>query len=103
MDNATGKLTQIAVAGGTEDPSFLAIHPNGKYLYATSEIDNFGGGTSGAVAAYAIDSATGELTLLSQRPSGGTWPCHATIDATGRWVIAAKLPVRQRRSIPDRG
>ena len=89
MDNATGTLSQIAVAGGTEDPSFLAIHPNGKYLYATSEIDTFGGETSGAVAAYAIDTASGELTLLSQRASGGTWPCHATIDATGRWVVAA--------------
>ena len=89
MDNATGTLSQIAVAGGTEDPSFLAIHPNGKYLYATSEIDNFGGETSGAVAAYAIDSATGELTLLSQHPSGGTGPCHITVDATGRWVVSA--------------
>ena len=89
MDNATGKLTQIAVVGGIEDPSYVVIHPNGKYLYSTSEVDSFGGENVGGVAAYAIDASSGELTLLSQRPSGGTWPCHATIDATGRWVIAA--------------
>ena len=89
MDNATGKLTRIAVVGGIDDPSFVVLHPSGKYLYATSEIDNFGGENVGAAAAYAIDRDSGELTLLSERATGGTWPCHITVDATGRWVITA--------------
>lgn len=89
MDNSTGKLTQIAVVGGIVDPSFVVLHPSGNYLYSTSEIDDFGGENVGAAAAYVINRDTGELTLLSQQTTGGTWPCHITIDATGRWVITA--------------
>src|SRR5689334_1469101 len=55
MDPATGNLTQRALAGEATDPSFLAIHPNHRFLYAVGEVDNFGGKKSGAVNAFAID------------------------------------------------
>ena len=85
MDNATGTLSQIAVAGGTEDPSFLAIHPNGKYLYATSEIDNFGGETSGAVAAYAIDSRYGRVDTA--KPTPVRWDRAMPYNRRRHWTL----------------
>src|SRR3979409_1884970 len=48
FDPGTGKLTSLGVAAESEDPSFLAAQPSGKYLYAVNEIDHFGEKKSGA-------------------------------------------------------
>jgi 6-phosphogluconolactonase len=89
MDPATGNLTRRALAGEAADPSFLAIHPNHRFLYAVGEIDNFGGKKSGAVNAFAIDPKTGDLALLNQQPSGGPGPCHIITDRQGKHVLVA--------------
>src|SRR5262249_38812893 len=89
LDPATGKLSAPVVAGQTANPSFLAIHPNHRFLYAVGEISDFGGKKTGAVSAFAIDPKTGELTLLNQQSSGGAGPCHVTVDREGKNVLAA--------------
>src|SRR6516225_6982876 len=50
MEPATGKLTARALAATTANPSFLAIHPNHRFLYAVGELEDFGGKKSGAVS-----------------------------------------------------
>src|SRR5882724_6809869 len=55
FDPGTGKLSSLGVAAESEDPSFLAVHPSGKYLYAVNEIDHFGAQKSGAASAFSID------------------------------------------------
>ena len=72
-----------------ENPSFLAIHPEKRYLYAVNEVGEFAGQSSGAVSAFSIDSETGALTFLNQQPSGGGAPCHLSVDATGKFVLTA--------------
>ena len=64
------------LAGETKDPSFLAFHPNKKFLYAVNE-------GQASVSAFAIDAKTGELTFLNSQPSGGGAPCHLLVDPTG--------------------
>ena len=76
MDLGTGKLTEAGKLAGQKNPSFLAIHPNRKFLYAVNEIGNFNGEKAGGVSAYAIDPATGALTFLNQQSSKGGAPCH---------------------------
>jgi len=88
-DSATGKLTSLGVAAETVDPSFLAIHPSGKFLYAVNETGNFQGQASGAISAYAIDRSTAKLTLLNQVASGGADPCYVSLDKTGKYVLVA--------------
>src|SRR5580692_1734679 len=66
FDPEKGQLTAIGVAAESVDPSFLAVHPNGKYLYAVNEVGNFNGGATGAVSAFSIDGKTGALKLLNQ-------------------------------------
>src|SRR5580700_7604369 len=61
FDSEKGQLTPIGVAAEAADPSFLAVPPDGKFLYAVNEIGNFNGGASGAVSAFAIDPKTGGL------------------------------------------
>lgn len=89
MDPQNGNLTPVGVAAGVENPSYLALHPSGRYLYAVNEVTDYGGKSSGAVTALAIDDATGLLTLLNQQSSGGAAPCYVSVDATGSLVMAA--------------
>ena len=89
MCSSSGSLTKLSVLGGQKNPSFLEVHPNGKYLYAVNEIGTFEGKKQGAVSAYAIDAQKGELTFLNQQGSGGGSPCHLSIDEAGRNVLVA--------------
>jgi 6-phosphogluconolactonase len=89
LDSDTGKMTPAGLATETTNPSFLAIHPNHRFLYAVNEIGEFGGKQSGAVSAFAIDPASGRLALLNQQPSGGGAPCHITVDREGKHVLVA--------------
>ena len=89
MDSETGALTRQGVTKGVVNPSFLAIHPSQKYLYAVNEVGDFQGEKSGAVSAFAIDAATGKLTLLNQQSSLGGAPCHLVVDAAGKNVLVA--------------
>src|SRR5688572_3849228 len=66
LDTATGKLSPKGLAGEVQNPSFIAIHPSKKYLYAAGEIANFNAKKEGAISAFAIDPATGTLKLLNQ-------------------------------------
>src|SRR5262249_50358035 len=89
MDPATGKLTNRVLAAETKNPSFLAIHPNRRFLYAVGEVEDFGGKKGGGVSAFAIDPKTGDLKALNQQSSGGPGPCHLVVDKAGKCVLAA--------------
>ena len=82
LDTGTGKLGAVELAGKAASPSFVALSPDGKHLYAAIED---GGGSVGAFAV----GAGGKLTALNQQPAGGGGTCHIWVDATGRNVLAA--------------
>ncbi len=84
FDADTGKLTPKGVAAETPDPSWVAVHPSGKFLYAANEA-----GKTSTVSAFAIDVKTGKLTLLNQLPSLGEDPCYLSFDKTGKYVLVA--------------
>ncbi len=89
FDPATGSLTPKGVAAETPSPSFLAIHPNRKFLYAANEVGNFEGKAGGGVSAFAIDPKTGTLTPLNRQTSGGADPCALIVDPAGKNVLVA--------------
>ncbi len=89
FDPESAKLTSTGLAAQTINPSFLAVHPNHRFVYAVNEVGNYQGQKSGAVSAFAIDRATGKLTLLNQVASGGADPCYITVDKTGKYVLVA--------------
>lgn len=89
LDSETGKLTEPRVAAETKSPSFLALHPDGKHLYAVNEVDSFLGKKAGGITAFTIDDKTGSLTKLNEQESGGTGPCHLVVDREGKCVLVA--------------
>ena len=92
FDGDTGALEPVSsqmLNGGAENPSFLALHPNGRFLYAASEILEFDGQAQGALYAYAIDADSGRLEFINRIGSGGQGPCHVRVDATGKFLLAA--------------
>jgi 6-phosphogluconolactonase len=79
FDATTGKLGKPELAAEVASPSFLAIHPTSKFLYAVGETG--AGKTAGTVHAFALDAKTGELRALNSATSGGAGPCHISADA----------------------
>jgi 6-phosphogluconolactonase len=88
MDSATGKLSEAELAAETPSPSFLAIRPGNHFLYAVAEAGERGK-PAGAVAAFALDPKSGQLTALNRDSSGGAGPCHLVVDHKGKHVLAA--------------
>jgi len=88
-DSNTGLTEPLGLAAESPNPTFLAVHPNHRFLYAVNEISNFAGGSSGSVTAFSIDSGTGRLTQLNVVPSIDGGPTHLSIDPQGNWVAAA--------------
>ena len=84
----TGDL-KFANKAAAADPSFLAIHPNGRFLYAVNELLEFDGRPTGTVSAFSVDENDGGLTLLNQIESQGGAPCHISLDRTGKWALVA--------------
>jgi 6-phosphogluconolactonase len=109
LDLSSGELKHVATTKGVKDPSYLALSPNRRYLYAVNELEEFAGKKSGAVSAFAVDRAKSELRLLNQQPSLGGSPCYVDVDRTGRFVLVANysggnvavLPVRRDGSLGE--
>jgi len=97
LELETGKLSDPVLAAEAKNPSFIEIHPNGKFLYAVSEA-----GEAGNVSSYAIDPDAGDLKFLNQQPSGGAGPCHVSIDHAGRNVLVANYGSGSASVIPIR-
>jgi 6-phosphogluconolactonase len=88
FDSETGKLTEPRLAAELVNPSFLAIHPSGKFVYAVNEVSEGGGKGQGAVTALKI-KPDGTLEKINQQPSEGGAPCHCNVDATGTSLLIA--------------
>jgi len=95
LDLDTGELSPPTLAAELKSPSFIEIHPTGKFLYAVSEA-----GGAGSVTAFSIDASSGSLKLLNQQPSRGSGPCHINIDRAGKNVLVANYGSGSAAVIP---
>jgi 6-phosphogluconolactonase len=86
-DAAKGSLTEFqtvsALPAGftnTNTSAELEIHPNGRFLYGTNRGHN-------SLVVFAIDPATGKLSLVEHISTQGKQPRNFTFDPTGRWIL----------------
>ncbi len=98
FDAASSELAPLGIAAETANPSFLAIDPSRHFLYAVNEVQDYKGGNSGAVSAFAIDrqngeretdDPTGKLSFLNEVASRGADPCYIAFDKTGKYALVA--------------
>ncbi len=86
FDLESGALTRLGLAARIAHPSFFAIAPNHRFLYSITE----GGGKGDSrVSAFAIDAASGKLTLLNSQSAGGAGPCYIEVDPSGKDALIA--------------
>ncbi|MFJ8591838.1 lactonase family protein [Streptomyces sp. NPDC093598] len=78
-DEATGRITGTGTITGVGDPSYLAVHPDRRTLYAVDERDD------GAVTAVRLS----DRKVLGSRSTGGAAPCHLSVHPGGRWLLSA--------------
>ena len=83
MNPATGALKYVANSPQIVNPTYLAIHPNKKWLYAVSETEN------GKLCAFSIDSRKGKIYETNTVSSQGDYPCFISIDESGEFVMTA--------------
>jgi 6-phosphogluconolactonase len=113
VESGTGKLSILHTTAGIINPSFLALSPDSRFLYAVSETDSlfpdrFHRG-SGGVASYAVNAETGTLEFINMVPSHGTYPCHVSVHPSGRFIFIANyisgsvsvLPVSDEGSLEE--
>ena len=92
LDPKTGALSPPELAAEMASPSFLAIHPANKFLYAVGEGGEKDGGP---VVAFALDAKACVLTKLNELRSGGAGPCHISIDQAG--LVRSRRQLRRRK------
>jgi len=100
FDPSTGRLGAPTLAAETSEPSFLAVAPNRRFLYAVNEFDNFKDQPTGAVSAFSIDSASRKLALLNQVSSRDSGPAFITLDRSGRYVLVANYTLGSVAAFP---
>lgn len=109
LDQSTGELSEPKLAAKANSPSFVAIHPNGKSLYAVSEAGPGSDKPIGVIAFSILPDGT--LKKLNERSSGGAGACHVSVDPQGQCVgvanytggSCATFPVNEDGSLGDMG
>jgi len=85
----TGDLSSPVLAAKTVSPSFLALHPSGRFLYTVGEAASAGSSKS-EVSAYQISQPGGALEKLNGVPAGGTGPCYISLEKGGGVAMTAQ-------------
>lgn len=105
LDLASGTLSAPELAATVTNPSFLALDPSRAHLYSVNEVGKFNDKPTGSVSAFALDAASGGLTLINQESSGGNGPAHLSVDRAGKAVLVANYGGGSVASLPigDKG
>lgn len=89
FDGASGSVTPVGMAAETENPSYLVLDPQQRFLYAANEIETFEGKSDGSISVFAIDRKNGKLSSVQRVSSGGWGPVYLSFDRTGRHLFVA--------------
>jgi 6-phosphogluconolactonase len=89
FDWSAGELKQVGLAAEADNPTFLALAPNGRTVLVANELDTYEGKSGGAVSSYTLDRASARLTKVNEAASLGGGTCHVAFDHTGQSAFAA--------------
>jgi 6-phosphogluconolactonase len=83
FNTSTGAMQKVSSVF-SENPSYLAVSGDKKYVYSVNE----NGDNKGGVSSFSFDETTGRLTKINSQPSNGDHPCYISVDNSGKWVVA---------------
>jgi 6-phosphogluconolactonase (cycloisomerase 2 family) len=89
IDDATGAPSNPRLAAKMQSPAWMVFSPDHRFLYANSEIGDFGPDKTGSVTAFAVNAASGALTPLNTVSSGSAGPAYIDADPSGKFVLVA--------------
>ncbi len=89
FDPDAGTLSPAFAPVPAPNPSYLALSPDRKTLYAVAELKSYEGRDGGAAGAYAVEPDG--LRFLGRQPTHGADPCHLAASPDGRTVVAANF------------
>ncbi|MEO6739080.1 MAG: lactonase family protein, partial [Chthoniobacteraceae bacterium] len=99
FNTKSGALKPLHRTTDIQNPFFLALSPDGKFLYSI-DARKFGGTENEDVAAFAIEGRTGQLRRLNKQSSRGTASCYLDVDATGKTVTVANYSTGSVAALP---
>ena len=81
---STGDIQHIETIRDLLSPSWLTFHPHLPVLYAAERRFDVNKPSPGAISSFAIDQATGHLTLTARVESEGASPPFVSVHPSGR-------------------
>ena len=108
FDAATNEIKSLGLAAETTNPSFVALHPNGRFLYLANRAfdtvkvdgkDVFPGGENN-IAVFSIDQASGEPTLIQAEDVRGVYPRTFALDPAARMLAVTDNDAAVTLSVP---
>jgi 6-phosphogluconolactonase len=82
VDAATGAWTHVQHIGDLENPSYLALSPDQRFLYAVH-------GDADYATAFTLDRATGFARVLNRGATGGSNGVRQALDPTAKFLVVA--------------
>ncbi|MBA3947609.1 MAG: lactonase family protein [Herpetosiphonaceae bacterium] len=89
LDRTSGELHHLHTTEGVSNPSFVAVEPHHRYLFAVEEVGEYEGQPGGMVCGFVIDPRTYGLTPINRQRTQGAYPCYVSVDQSGRWLLVA--------------
>ena len=83
------RIFPTQIVQDVENPSFVAIHPSGKYLFCVNELSKFNGQAGGGVSSFQLDPSKGIASFINGQSTKGGGPCHIVIDTKGTHAFVA--------------
>ncbi|MEZ5384019.1 MAG: lactonase family protein [Prosthecobacter sp.] len=99
FDSEKGSLKPLHRTTEIQNPFFLVVSPDKRFLYAI-DAEKFGGDEDEKVAGFALEGRTGRLQKLNEQSARGTASCYLDVDATGKSVLVANYSTGSVASLP---
>ncbi|MCB0282167.1 MAG: lactonase family protein [Calditrichaeota bacterium] len=109
FNNQTGELALKHVVKGVENPSYLTLSSDNRYLYAVNENMEYNGKPGGAVSSFQINPQDGNLKFLNIVPSQGQAPCYISLSSDNKFALVnnyvgatvASFPITKNGSLQE--
>ncbi|WP_066067692.1 lactonase family protein [Neobacillus soli] len=83
LDTVEARINNVKLAAQLENPTYLTISKDNRYLYSVAKE-----GESGGIASFSIGN-DGELTAINSQALPGSSPCHVSVDSKNQYVFSA--------------